>query len=67
MTGADPAVKNRRDARRAAPRPTGNMFRNLRIFLLVLVLFAVTLKTWEERYQSTRWIAPLFVAIYRRA
>jgi len=64
VTGIGPAVENPRDARHAAPRPAGNLFRNLRIFFLLLVLLAAALNAWEERYQSTRWIDPLFVAIY---
>ncbi len=40
------------------------MFRQLRVLILVLVLLAVALTTWQESYRSTRWREPLFVAIY---
>ncbi len=33
------------------------------IFLL-LVLLLVALSTWQDRYRSTRWREPLYVAIY---
>ncbi len=36
----------------------------LRILVLLLVLLAVALTTWQERYLSTRWHEPLYVAIY---
>ncbi len=38
--------------------------RNLRILALLLVLLAVSLTTWVTAYESTRWVDPLFVAIY---
>ena len=36
----------------------------LRILFLLLVLLAVALTTWQDRYRSTRWREPLYVAIY---
>ena len=36
----------------------------LRILILLLVLLGVALRTWQERYLSTRWHEPLYVAIY---
>jgi hypothetical protein len=36
----------------------------VRIAILLLVLLMVALGTWQERYRSTRWRAPLYVAIY---
>jgi hypothetical protein len=36
----------------------------LRILILLLVLLAVALTTWQDRYRSTRWREPLYVAIY---
>jgi hypothetical protein len=36
----------------------------LRILILLLVLLAVALTTWQDRYRSTRWHDPLYVAIY---
>src|SRR5271166_1997417 len=40
------------------------MFRQLRILVLLLVLLAVALSTCQDRYRSTRWREPLYVAIY---
>lgn len=53
---------NSRDKKSSAAR--SNTFRNLRILALLLVLLAVSLKTWVAAYESTRWTDPLFVAIY---
>jgi hypothetical protein len=39
-------------------------FKMLRILILLLVLLVVALTTWQERYRSTRWREPLYVAIY---
>jgi hypothetical protein len=36
----------------------------LRVLLLLLVLLTVALTTWQDRYRSTRWREPLYVAIY---
>jgi hypothetical protein len=36
----------------------------LRILILLLVLLLVALTTWQERYLSTRWHDPLYVAVY---
>lgn len=36
----------------------------LRILILLLVLLLVALTTWQERYLSTRWHNPLYVAVY---
>jgi hypothetical protein len=36
----------------------------LRVLILLLVLLAVALTTWHDRYRSTRWREPLYVAIY---
>ena len=36
----------------------------LRILVLLLVLLVVALTTWQDRYRSTRWREPLYVAIY---
>jgi hypothetical protein len=36
----------------------------LRILFLLLVLLVVALTTWQDRYRSTRWREPLYVAIY---
>jgi len=39
-------------------------FKMLRILILLLVLLVVALTTWQDRYRSTRWREPLYVAIY---
>jgi hypothetical protein len=36
----------------------------LRILFLLTVLLVVALTTWQDRYRSTRWREPLYVAIY---
>jgi hypothetical protein len=49
-------------SRAAVPRSGG--FKMLRILILLLVLLVVALTTWQDRYLSTRWRVPLYVAIY---
>jgi len=39
-------------------------FKTLRVAILLLILLVVALTTWQDRYRSTRWREPLFVAIY---
>jgi hypothetical protein len=39
-------------------------FRALRIAALLFVLLVVALGSWRDRYRSTRWREPLFVAVY---
>lgn len=36
----------------------------LRILILLIVLLVVALSAWQDRYRSTRWREPLYVAIY---
>lgn len=36
----------------------------LRILFLLIVLLIVALTAWQDRYRSTRWREPLYVAIY---
>ena len=36
----------------------------LRILILLIVLLIVALTTWQDRYRSTRWREPLYLAIY---
>jgi hypothetical protein len=36
----------------------------LRILILLLVLLIVSLSAWQDRYRSTRWREPLYVAVY---
>jgi hypothetical protein len=36
----------------------------LRVVILLLILLIVALTTWQDRYRSTRWREPLYVAIY---
>jgi hypothetical protein len=42
----------------------GGTFKQLRVLFLLLVLLLVGVTTCEDRYRSTRWREPLFVAIY---
>ncbi len=50
---------------RARPAPRRVRWpRTLRIAALLLILLLVSLTTWQDRYRSTRWREPLFVAIY---
>ncbi len=42
----------------------GNGFKTLRVTILLIVLAFVAFTTWFDRYRSTRWQTPLFVAIY---
>ena len=42
----------------------GAVFKRLRILFLLVVLLMVSLITWQDRYRSTRWREPLFVAVY---
>jgi hypothetical protein len=46
----------------AVPRRGG--LKQLRVAVLLLVLLLVALRTWQDRYLSTRWHHPLYVAIY---
>jgi hypothetical protein len=44
--------------------PPRGGFKLLRILVLLLVLLAVALTTWQDRYRSTRWREPLYVSVY---
>jgi hypothetical protein len=44
--------------------PSRGGFKMLRILILLLVLLFVALSAWQDRYRSTRWRVPLYVAIY---
>ena len=46
------------------PPPKFGWFKRLRVGILLLVLLVVAVNTWQDRYRSTRWREPLFVAIY---
>jgi hypothetical protein len=53
----------------AAAPPRGNVprrsgFKMLRVLILLLILLLVAVTTWQQRYLSTRWRDPLYVAIY---
>lgn len=48
---------------RSAPQRV-RWLKTLRIAALLLILALVALTTWQDRYRSTRWREPLFVAIY---
>src|SRR3984957_9953096 len=39
-------------------------FKMLRVLILLLVLLTVALTAWQDRYRSTRWREPLYLAIY---
>ena len=53
---------------RARPAPERvRWWKTLRIAALLLILALVALTTWQDRYRSTRWREPLFVAIYPMA
>ena len=48
-------------------KPAGNSipwFKTLRVAILLSILAVVAATTWQDRYRSTRWRQPLFVAIY---
>jgi hypothetical protein len=47
-----------------AAAPLHGGFKMLRVLFLLLVLLLVALTTWQDRYLSTRWRDPLYVAIY---
>ena len=36
----------------------------VRVAILLLILLMVAVTTWQDRYRSTRWREPLYVAIY---
>lgn len=44
--------------------PARGGFKMLRILFLLLVLLVVALTTWQDRYRSTQWRTPLYVAIF---
>jgi hypothetical protein len=44
--------------------PRRDAFKLLRILVLLIILLVVALGTWQDRYRSTRWREPLYVAIY---
>jgi hypothetical protein len=48
----------------ATTAPRGAGFKMLRILILMLVLLSVAVSTCVDRYRTTRWRDPLFVAIY---
>ena len=43
---------------------SGNFFRNLRITLLLVVLFFVGMNSWLTQLRSTDWNEPLWVVVY---
>ena len=51
----------------APPRgkvPQRSGLKLLRVLILLLILLLVAVTTWQQRYLSTRWRNPLYVAIY---
>jgi len=51
-------------ARAQSAEPRIRWFRAIRIGVLLLVLSVVAMTAWQDRYRSTRWREPLYVAIY---
>ena len=52
-------------ARHIAPRGAHRQaLRQLRILVLLVVLFIVAVGTWRDHARSTQWRVPLFVALY---
>ena len=51
-------------ARPQNPAPRAAIFRQVRILILLIVLLLVSVTTYQTRYTSTRWRAPLYVAVY---
>jgi hypothetical protein len=47
-----------------APAPSTGGFKMLRVGILLLILVVVGFTTWQDRFRSTRWREPLYVAIY---
>ncbi len=54
----------RGSASAGTPRPRGGTFKALRVAILLSILLVVAVTTWQDRYLSTRWHDPLYVAIY---
>jgi hypothetical protein len=46
------------------PAPTIRWFKTVRVAVLLLVLLVVAVTAWQDRYRSTRWREPLFVALF---
>ena len=47
------------------PAPaTRSGWKTLRVAILLLILLIVAVTTWQDKYRSTRWREPLYVAIY---
>ena len=51
-------------ARRDDARGSIPWFKTIRVAILLLILALVAATTWQDRYRSTRWRQPLFVAVY---
>jgi hypothetical protein len=49
---------------RGSPTPRRGLWRELRLLVLLAVLFLVALKTYFDRRHSTDWNDPLFIALY---
>ncbi len=50
--------------RAPAGAPRVRWFKTLRIAVLLLILVIVAAGTWQDRYRTTRWREPLYVALY---
>ncbi len=46
------------------PTPSGGKFKAVRVAVLLTILLLAAVTTWQDRYLSTRWHIPLYVAIY---
>ena len=44
--------------------PAGNLFKTIRIFILLMIFAGVALGSWLTSVRSTQWNQPLWVAIY---
>jgi hypothetical protein len=48
----------------STPPASRGWFKAIRVSILLLILLIVALTTWQERYRSTRWREPLYVAVF---
>jgi hypothetical protein len=60
----DPGRTPRVTSTGSSPAPTRSAWRSLRIGILLGVLLLVSVTTCEDRFRSTAWRQPLYVAIY---
>jgi hypothetical protein len=53
-----------RQSKTLPPGQARQGFKMLRVAILLVVLLLVALTAWQDRYHSTQWKTPLYVAIY---